>query len=234
MESITIITGASQNHFKTLCQFLESLKNIDIVYQCYVYDLGLEEESFNYIKEKFSTFIYKNFEYSKYPDYFNININAGEYAWKPVIIEEIAKEVKEGIILWCDAGSKVVSSFKPLYHIIKTQGIYTPTSRGFIPWLMHPKTLHYFSNEISIESLINKPNRAGGFTGFNLNNDKIMNLIEKYSSGAKTKECIAPEGSDRTNHRQDQSILAILYYNFMNFKEGENNILGISIHNDID
>jgi len=234
MEEITIITGASQNHYKTLCQFLDSLEKIDIKYKCYVYDLGLEKESFDTLKQKFSTFFYKTFDYSKYPSYFNINVNAGEYAWKPVIIEEISKEINNGIILWCDAGSKVISSFKPLYNIIKNQGIYTPTSRGEIPWLMHSKTLNFFKEEMKIEQLFGLPNRAGGFTGFNLDNEDIKSLIEKYSACAQIKECIAPEGSSRDNHRQDQSILAILYYKFMNFERGEERVLGISIHNDID
>ncbi len=126
---LTIITGASQNHFKSLRQFLGTLKNVQISFQCYVYDLGIEEETLNSIKEVYPIFIYKKFDYSKYPDYFNININAGEYAWKPVIIEEVSKEV-EGVILWCDSGNKILNSLQHLYNIIEYQGIYSPVSSG--------------------------------------------------------------------------------------------------------
>jgi hypothetical protein len=229
---ITIITGASENHSKSLKQFLGTLQNIIITYQCYVYDLGLNEETSNSLKHLYPTFIYKKFDYSKYPDYFNIKINSGEYAWKPVIIEEVSKEV-EGIILWCDSGNKIVSSLEILYNIIKTQGIYSPTSSGNILNWTHPLTLQYF--EINDSSFfLNRQNRNGACLGFDNRKNEVKEFIEKFSKLAQTKECIAPEGSNRMNHRQDQAVFTILYYQFFREKLTENNYISFSIHNDVD
>lgn len=229
---ITIITGASQNHSKSLKQFLETLQNISIPYQCYIYDLGLDEETLNSLKHLYPTFIHKTFDYSKYPDYFNIKINAGEYAWKPVIIEEVSKEV-EGIILWCDSGNKIVSSLENLYKIIEIQGIYSPTSSGDISRWTHPLTLQYFEiNDSSI--LLDRQNRNGACLGFDTRKNEVKEFIENFSKLAKTKECIAPEGSSRLNHRQDQTVFTLLYYQFFEERITENNYISFTIHNDID
>ena len=228
---LTIVTGASQNHSKSLKQFLDTLKIVQVEYQCYIYDLGLEEEYFNSLKELYPTFIYRKFDYSKYPDYFNININAGEYAWKPVIIEEVSKEV-DGILIWSDAGNKVLDSFQILCNIIESQGIYSSISCDTIKDWTHPLTLKYFN--------IQDPNflwlmcRNAALIGFDTKKPEVMNFIENFSKLAQDKDCIAPTGSDRSNHRQDQAILTILYYQFFKGVHTEYRKISYSNHNDID
>ena len=229
---ITIITGASENHSKSLKQFLGTLQNIVIPYQCYVYDLGLNEETFFSLKQLYPDLIYKKFDYSKYPEYFNIHINSGEYAWKPVIIEEVSKEV-EGVILWCDSGNKIMSSLENLYTIIENQGIYSPTSSGDIRKWTHPSTLDYFDfNKSSI--FLNYENRNGAALGFDTRKEDVKKFIIKFSNLAQDKACISPEGSNRTNHRQDQAVFTVLYYQYFGEKITENKYLSFSIHNDID
>jgi hypothetical protein len=61
------------------------------------------------------------------------------------------------------------------------------------------------------------------------------------------KECIAPHGSSRENHRQDQAVFTVLYYNYhlAQLPKKDNmvvnrelfayligNYIGYSIHND--
>lgn len=229
---ITIITGASENHSKSLKQFLGTLQNIVIPYQCYVYDLGLNEETFNSLKQFYPDFIYKRFDYSKYPEYFNITVNAGEYAWKPVIIEEVSKEV-EGIILWCDSGNKVMSSLENLYTIIETQGIYSPTSSGDIRKWTHPLTLNYF-NINETDKILEYQNRNGASLGFDTRKKEVKDFILNFSTLAQEKKCISPEGSSRLNHRQDQAVFTILYYHFFGENPTENDYISFTIHNDID
>ena len=229
---LTIVTGASQNHSKSLKQFLGTLKNVQIPLQCYVYDLGVEEATLNSIKEVYPTFIYKKFDYSKYPDYFNININTGEYAWKPAIIEEVSNEV-EGVILWCDSGNKILSSLQHLYNIIKSQGIYSPVSSGDILKWTHPLTLNYFNINKS-SGMLRLQNRNGACLGFDTSKKEVKDFIVKFSKLAQDKSCIAPPGSSRQDHRQDQAVFTVLYYQFFNHKSTENNYISFSIHNDID
>jgi len=230
---ITIITAASQNHFKSLCQFIESAKNYNIL-NIYVYDLGLNTNSIEYLNKQYPFIIFKIFNYKNYPDYFNIEINKGEYAWKPAIIYEVSNEVKNGIILWCDAGNKfIINQIDFLIHIIKQQGIYTPTSSGNVKKWTYYKTLEYF-NIFDDNPILNLPNRNGAIIGFNLDNKNVIDFINEYNKLACIKECIAPSGSSRENHRQDQSILTILYYKYTNLQQLYNNYISLIIHQDID
>ena len=50
--------------------------------------------------------------------------------------------------------------------------------------------------------------------GFNYDCDYVKQFVEEYKNHALTKECIAPEGSDRSNHRQDQSVFSIMFYKY--------------------
>jgi len=228
---ITIVTGASQNHSKSLKQFLGTLINIKLPYQCYVYDLGLEEEYINSLKELYPTFIYRKFDYSKYPEYFNIQINAGEYAWKPVIIEEVSKEI-DGIMIWSDSGNKILDSFERLYTIIENQGIYSSFSCDPIWMWTHPLTLKYFN--IQDPNFLNLICRNGAFIGFDTRKKEVKNFIKDFSRFAQDKNCIAPPGSNRSNHRQDQAILTIMYYQFFKGIYTEWDRISYNIHNDID
>jgi hypothetical protein len=234
---ITIVSGASQNHFKTLCQFLRTLPNSKVNYNCYVYDLGLNADSFIFLKNEFPEFNYRVFNYSKYPEYYNINVNAGEYAWKPAIIKEVADEVKEGVLLWMDSGTKILEDLTHLINTIKNQGVYSATSSGNVrphplP-LTHPLTLKYFNIEEG-NFMLDRPNRNASVLGFDLSSSSVISFVDKLAECASIKECIAPEGSSRENHRQDQTVFTILYYNYFGQKDTEDKYLSYSIHNDID
>ena len=135
-----IISGASDNHSKSLLQFIKSIicnndTNIIIV----IYDLGLNTNNKLKLTNKLKEYnnlniIIKEFDYSKYPDYFNINVNAGEYAWKSVIIKEcfdtICNLYNDNIILWMDAGNKITGSIKKIEMLIKNNCIYSPITSG--------------------------------------------------------------------------------------------------------
>ena len=230
--TVTIVTGASQNHFKTLCQFLRTIpKGVSV----YVYDLGLDESSSNDILREFKDIlhlIFRKFDYSQYPSYFNINVNAGEYAWKPVIIEEVSKEVN-GVLIWMDAGTKIIGSLEPLINIIREQGIYSPVSSGNVSKWTHIETQRYFDIQ-NDEEFLNRENRAGGILGYNLENNQIKEFIQQMAEYARIKECIAPEGSSRDNHRQDQAVFTILYYKYFGDRKTRGDYISFSVHNDID
>jgi len=214
--SLTVVTAASQNHSKSLIQFLCSMIVNKVPFEeVFVYDLGLDPTTLRIIKDMFPAhhIRLRSFHYDKYPDYFDIHTNAGQYAWKPVIIEEVAKEVKKGLLFWCDAGNKIMDNMQSLFEFMRTTYIYTPASSGTIRQWTHPRMLEYFfiqPNDIMNEKIM----RNAAQVCFHLCED-TMEFIEEWSYCAQVRDCIAPKGSDRTNHRQDQSILSILYYRYL-------------------
>jgi hypothetical protein len=240
MTNLYIVTGASQNHFKSLKQFLSSTTaSAAPRIACYVWDLGLDSSSVEELKNTFHITM-RTFDYSKYPDYFNIQVNAGEYAWKPTLIYETMKELiaepGEKVLCWCDAGHFYrPETTKYIVSIATRCKLYSPVSSGYIRTWTHPKTLEYFGIS-SDDSRLNHPNRAGGQIGFLISDPDVQKFVKEFADCAKIKECIAPEGSSRANHRQDQAVLTILYYRFI---ESHPECLPIGtyvcdIHRDID
>ena len=226
---LSIVTGSSQNHFKTVCQFLDTLFFHHPEIRCYFYDLGLTVESATLIRNKYNV-IFRVFDYSKYPSYFNINIAAGEYAWKPVIIEEVANET-EGVLLWMDAGTKICENLSKLINVVKSQGIYSAISSGNVSRWTHPGTLTYLNVD---KSMLYKSCRNASVMGFDLSKDIVREFVKRNAECAKIKECIAPEGSSRNNHRQDQAVFTILYYQHFKATPTAESYIGYTIHNDID
>jgi hypothetical protein len=58
--------------------------------------------------------------------------------------------------------------------------------------------------------------------------------LEEWAAACENKEVIAPVGSSRANHRQDQSVFSILYYKYVGSDAVSNVFLGYTIHNDSD
>lgn len=235
---VAIVTGVSQNHYKSLRQFLRTVNRN--LFRCYVYDLGLDETSVNELKT-IGDITIKHFDYSRYPTYYNIHINAGEYAWKPAIIHELTLElVNEGEIqylIWCDSGNKICNpSLNTLLPFLTIHKIYSPISSGDIRKWTHPLCLNWFSIS-DTDFILSRDNRNGAILTFKISDRDIQEFITDFARCAAIKECIAPEGSNRTNHRQDQSVFTILYYKFLEKHPElliEDRYLDISIHHDID
>lgn len=240
MKDFIVVTGASQNHFNSLKQFLRTV-NLHAI-DCFVFNLGLDEASVSEL-HAFAGIHLREFDYSKYPAYYNIHVNAGEYAWKPAIIKLVKDELESGrnisdntVLLWCDSGDKLPMNTQYIYNYIRDNKIFSPSSSGDIRLWTHPKTLEFFSISSS-DNILTNTNRNGAILGFALGDARVRTFIDTIDSHAAIKECIAPEGSNRSNHRQDQAMFTILYYRFIHdnsLPKCTDEYLGIRIHCDID
>jgi hypothetical protein len=234
-----IVTGASDNHFRSLLQFLRSIPS-ELLSSTFVWNLGLSDANVLKLEEDFPTTHKRRFPFEEYPKYFDIHVAAGEYAWKPVAIAKIVQEVQEiqhenTILLWCDAGNRAMSAdvFQRIEAVVRQQGVYTPTSWGTVRRWTHPSCLQYFSLDSGHPMLELWP-RNGAIVGFDVSNASAKAFLHNWAHLAQIKECIAPEGSDRENHRQDQAVLTILYYLFTNNQYLENSDLNMATHQDCD
>jgi hypothetical protein len=233
-----IITGASDNHYVTLMNMINSFMKYNDRHKLIIYNLGLEETKWTHIKEKYNhqDFIFKVFDYSKYPEWFNINIQAGHYAWKPTIIYNTFLEYTDEIIVWMDAGNVINANLQELEDFIIHNYIYSATSGGTIKEWTHPLTIQYLDC-INTEN----QNRNGACLGFHTKIGLVKDFITEFYNCALDKNCIAPEGSSRKNHRQDQSVFTILFYKYLSGQNktyysnnNSNYHLCYSIHNDVE
>lgn len=226
-----VVSGASNNHFKSLCNFTNSFIKSNRTHKLIIYDLGIEKSLWESFKKHFKEDIeYRVFDFSKYPSWYNINIDAGQYAWKSAIIKEVHNTHPNEIIVWMDSGN-LIYSLEPLYHFLSKNGIYSATSSGDISKWTHIDTINYFKCKH-----LNHSNRNGACIGFNTKHEYARNLLNDFSKYCSIKECIAPRGSSRDNHRQDQAVFTILYYIYRDTHNFivEDKYLGYSIHNDVD
>ena len=130
-----------------------------------------------------------------------------------------------------DAGNLVVKPLLWLRKITKKIGMYSPGSEGSIADWTHPRTLELL--DVSY-SLLGKRNLSGACVAFNYQNPKARELALKWKQCALIKECIAPSGSNRNNHRQDQALLSVLAHQSGITKKMPTSFYGFKVQQDID
>jgi len=207
-DEFALVTGADKTHYKSLCNLLRSKAAWEPDVRCIVYDLGLEPSQRKEFSAAFPSLEVRRFDYSKYPAYFNIRVNAGQYAWKPVIFSEVFNEVK-CCVCWFDAGNLLTEPLTRLRKVVQWKGFYSPFAKGTVAEWTHPATLAYLRTDAAVYT---KTNLAGYCVAANYRSPKARMFVERWRECALVKECIAPSGSSRYNHRQDMSVLGILAY----------------------
>jgi Protein of unknown function (DUF1647) len=203
-----VVTGASDNHADVLQKaLLTSLLKIP-EQKVIVYDLGLNQQN----REKISSFNsveeIRYFNFSLYPSFFDIRVNAGEYAWKPVIIREVLED--HPIVLWLDAGDALRgASLANFVSRVMTNGVFSASSGPPMRPLTHPGTVTKLGQKYE-EFDLDASNCAANVAGYYRNHPMYERIVLRMASCALEKDCIAPPGSSRANHRQDQTVLTVL------------------------
>jgi hypothetical protein len=110
---------------------------------------------------------------------------------------------------WFDAGDLL---YEPLYRmrkVVQAMGFYSPFAKGTVAEWTHPATP---ANLKADPSIYTKQNQAGYCVAANYRFPKTRAFVQRWKDCALEKECIAPGGSNRYNHRLDMSLLSILAY----------------------
>ena len=101
---LVLVSGASSNHFLSLCSFWAHAwpvctpQNSPWV-RCVCYDLGLSEVELEFVRRQWPGIDWRTFEFDQYPAHVRIGLNeldrAGYYAWKPILLEQLARELEK-------------------------------------------------------------------------------------------------------------------------------------------
>ncbi|KAI9495353.1 hypothetical protein BDB00DRAFT_760248 [Zychaea mexicana] len=175
------------------------------------------------------------FDYFKYPRFWDVAINAGEYAWKTGIVAEAAEKYNDGVLVWLDAGNMVTAEFlKNAPHLVQRHhGFWSPRSSYRMARWTHPGMLDYFGE--SMDEYGKYANCNGAAVGFDVANATLKaNMVDQWLECGLRKRCIAPAGSSRLNHRQDQAVLTYLAYkNGFKCTRNPSKYYGLQIHRDV-
>lgn len=200
-----IVTAADRTHERSLLNLIRSVKRFEPSARLTVWNLGLTDIALGKISEMPGVRLL-HFDFSLHPAYFEISNEAGQYAWKPVAIKKTVSTRKE-LLLWLDAGCLLRGRLKWLRRISEELAFFSPFSSGTIRDWTHPGTLKFlnFSGDPNEHRNLN-----AAIVAFRTDSPKAMSLLDDWSKGAQNRDCIAPLGSSRLNHRQDQAVLSVL------------------------
>lgn len=212
-KKITFVTAADQKYYLKANRLIKSINKTNPDSNIFFYNLDSKNE-FNF--ENLKNVKYYDFEFDKYPNFlkeshfskYDNDNKLGSYAWKAVIISEVANK-SNGILLWLDAASIVTKNLNQLKKVIVKRSFYSPISSNKIKDWTHfslIKKLHLS------ETFINKKNLSSGCVGFDLENKINSEIIIKWKLMSLDEDFIKPKGSSRLNHRQDQALLTIIYH----------------------
>jgi hypothetical protein len=215
---LIVVTAASSNHFGALVQMLQSLRRLDARVECY--DIGLTPAEVRALP-RWGGVVHRTFDYAAHPAHLRVTINAGEYAWKPVIVAEVVDRARAGTtpcdVLWADAGC-YFDAIEPIARRIReTGGLWVRTSAGTMREWTHPLMFEYLHADP--EHYGGMRNADATLVGFAVGSappaarDAVYrDIVVAWKDCALEKVCIAPPGSSRRNHRQDQAVLSYLVH----------------------
>ena len=209
LKNLTIVTATDEIFYNSLIQLLNNIRYFESKIKIIVYDIGLTKIQELELLNNFPQIIYKEFIFENYPDFISIrdeHSRIGNYAWKSIILNNETK-VNHDLLIWFDSANLISKKLIRLRIVLSAFGFYSPYSTGKLSDWTHFKTSDFFMLE---KKILNKRNLTGGIVGVNCNNILSKNLISDWEFYCGIKECIAPFGSNRDNHRQDQTILSIL------------------------
>ncbi|RCH98248.1 hypothetical protein CU098_004051 [Rhizopus stolonifer] len=221
----TIVTASSANHLCSLENFLYSLYNlrselkVEEFPRIVVYNIGMNRTQLPVLDQLVENGLIddlETFDYFKYPRFWDVAISAGEYAWKTGIVHEASAkytDTSDGILVWLDAGNMVTPEFiRTIPNVIrKNGGFWSPRSSQNMAKWTHPGMYAYYNADP--KQYASNPNCNGAALGFDVHNQTIVDdIINPWFECGLDKNCIAPPGSSRINHRQDQAALTFLAY----------------------
>jgi hypothetical protein len=215
---LVVVTAASSNHFGALVQMLTSLRDLDARVECY--DIGLTAAETEALP-RWPRAVHRTFNYDAHPRHMHVTVNAGEYAWKPVIVAEVIDRIRAGPdrcdVLWADAGC-YFESLTVIKARIAASGLWVRRSAGTMRDWTHPGMFAWLG--VDPEAYGDRINADATLVGFSLGSapepdsgERLYHgLVVPWRDYALAKDCIAPAGSSRRNHRQDQSVLSYLVH----------------------
>ena len=208
-KKITYITGADDQFYNQSKNLISNISKYDAAQKIIFYNLGLQEEQANEIR-KFKNVVYKEFDFSSYPNFVSKYVDGklGAYAWKPIIINEESNNL-EGNILWIDSACLLKKKPIKIKTFLTYSKLFITFSSNTIEDWTHPMSIKHLSFPAKY---LRKRNFMAGIVGLNSENNLVKKLISEWKNYALIKDCISPPGSNRKNHRQDQSIFSMLLY----------------------
>lgn len=205
-DALHFVTGADSSHFHVMLGLLESVRKHEPDATISVWDLGLTSQERQMLQSLQPGAILSKFDFDQYPSFFDIRKDAGGYAWKPTLFaQEVAQQGR--LTIWMDAGDLITGRLDWIRRFTRAHGFYSVFSAGTIADWTFPTTRRRMDVDAH---LAQQPNLASGLVAVDPQRAAARKVIADWAALAMDQEVIAPVGSSKANHRQDQAVLTIL------------------------
>lgn len=205
-----VVTAADEKYFKYVERLIKNLKYNNLK-NIVVYDLGFSANQISKLQNEEIKLIKFNFE--NYPSFISDKQQTNEkklgaYAWKAAIIKDVLETYKCQVV-WLDSANLINFRFFFLRLTLDKLGYFTANSRDSVGrW-----TFQSVKEKLNLnQEVLNKQNLNAAVIGFDYNNSLSTELLNKWFSYCMQKDLITPEGSNKTNHRWDQTLLSIVLH----------------------
>jgi hypothetical protein len=214
---INYITASDSSHEKSLLNLVASITHSSSDSKIYVWDLGMSESSVNSLLLMSDRVSVTRFDFQSKPAHFSMHQKSGSYAWKSWCILEVFENLRDGsILIWLDAGCLVSKNLSELHSITRFLGFFMKMSDGKVSKWTHPLTLqaltHKRNSDLSPTRLANQRNFSAAVICLDSKRVWVRRILNEWANLSLEESVISPEGSDKTNHRFDQSLLTIILY----------------------
>jgi len=227
-ERFAVVSGASHEYFERARNLAGSLRVWDPALPALFYDLGLEPRQTAEARGWAGVEL-RALDFKGLPKHVRrTGWEHSSYAFKPVVVRDALKT--HDCILWLDSGIELrrdVSSWAPRY-LSRFGALLVGSGWPFPNAWMHPACAHALLPS-GADPLVSLRDARGHFVrevwsgvmGFNRRDPALMrDIVEPMLLCALDPECIAPAGSNKSNHRQDQTVLSLLAYSRARAAEG--------------
>ena len=190
---LVMVTAFSSNQFVKATDMIASVQKHLPRTKIIVFDLGLSSMQRAIIKTYCCAEVRK-FPFHNYPTHVK---TLTMYAWKPLVIKEIAQEYE--VVLYGDASLRVMSTVKDsiLKFLLQFPFVTGPLHQFPAISVTHDGMLDYFNFNLSREEAVKSiPGsiQSGGFLIW-LNSQMCHKLLSKWVDCALHEMCIAPKGA---------------------------------------
>jgi len=220
----TIVSGANAGFASRSASTLQYLAGLFPRERFVWFDLGYTRCQHQYMREIVGALRATSvdaqlrlFNFTRYPEHVSSMLC---YAFKPLALAEVAVAVPVGTrLVWLDSGQELFVSGANaswldavLTALEHSGGFISEQTPGSVTQWTFPAVFDYFYRTYGLEQSRVSEFRPcnGAFSAHIVGSASWNTVTEPWFQCATQRACICPAGSNRSNHRQDQSALTLL------------------------
>lgn len=195
MNRLTIITGASSNHYAPLVNLLWTISQYEAA-NIVILDLGLKPEEREYLPMFVQHCRFRQFDFAKYPAHCDIQNEKGRMAFRAIALAEGIKEFGAPV-MWLDAGCQLI---RPITPHLNRYAINCCRQIGKISERILPAVAQKLNFDLSSNPPYLDPAACAFFH---------PEILEAWKAAVLDPSIAAPGGATDKNHNPD-AVFSIL------------------------